>query len=176
MIYNYIRFDNIFEFGHNYLPEFLEDSIYNHGQFSLKYIPEIFYNVFIRQPIISFKDGISFNEFGFSFYSANVIFILLFIAIIIYITKAFINKEGENVDQVLILTLLMLIHTFLFLMHKTAGGWQFGSRYFVDLIPAALLIILYTKEVLYKKTYSPVMFLLSFGIAFNIFGALTIFI
>ena len=43
MLLNYFRFGNILEFGHNYLPEFMEQS--EHGQFSVHYMVNNFKNI-----------------------------------------------------------------------------------------------------------------------------------
>ncbi|MDY2951857.1 MAG: hypothetical protein SOT04_07505, partial [Eubacteriales bacterium] len=45
MFYNYVRFGNVLEFGHNYLPEFTESE---KGQFSLSYILPNLYNLLLR--------------------------------------------------------------------------------------------------------------------------------
>ena len=45
MLYNYVRFGNVLEFGHNYLPEFTESE---KGQFSLSYILPNLYNLLLR--------------------------------------------------------------------------------------------------------------------------------
>lgn len=175
MVYNYIRFDNIFEFGHNYLPEFTRDYPGNYGKFNIRYVPEQFKAFFKEHPKLT-KNGLEYNQFGFTFYISNVIFILLAVAIIFFIFKSIRNRDKSNIAEVAILFVLVCIHIFLMLMHRTTGAWQFGARYMADIVPGALLCILYCKNVLYKKAYTPVLFLLSFGMALNIFGATAMYL
>ena len=48
--YNYVRFDSIFEFGHNYLPEFAQEP-----QFSISYIGKNFLEI-LKLPTVT--DGV----------------------------------------------------------------------------------------------------------------------
>lgn len=80
MWYNYIRFGNILEFGHNYLPEFMRMPA---GQFGWEYFWDNFLNVFADFPKWT-AEGLQFNNFGFCFYVANPIFLLLILAGIYY--------------------------------------------------------------------------------------------
>ena len=78
MWYNYIRFDNPLEFGHNYLPEFVGSE---HGQFDIYYLKDnllklLFYPVRIKEGLT--LDYPFFD--GFMFYVANPLFILFFAA------------------------------------------------------------------------------------------------
>lgn len=78
MWYNYIRFDNPLEFGHNYLPEFVGSE---HGQFDIYYLKDnllklLFYPVRIKEGLT--LDYPFFD--GFMFYIANPLFILFFAA------------------------------------------------------------------------------------------------
>lgn len=191
MTYNYVRFKNIFEFGHNYLPEFTRDEPGNYGQFSYKYIPGRYQEFFKNFPKLT-SEGLEYNAFGFTFYISNVIFILMFAAIILFLFKNIkVNRDSkytpftlelvQNTDRVrftsvVLLALLVAIHITLFLFHKTAGGWQFGARYMADAVPGALICILYCRNLLSKKAYVPVMLLLSFGMALNIYGAMTMYL
>ncbi len=44
------------------------------------------------------------------------------------------------------------IELFLLLMHRTAGGWQFGMRYTVDIVPSALLLLGYCLRPFFVKS------------------------
>jgi hypothetical protein len=72
-VYNIVRFDNLFEFGHNYLPEFL-----NTPQFSLEYVPGNFLE------ILKLPGGHRFwPEFnGTVFFLVNPAFILLAVRLV----------------------------------------------------------------------------------------------
>ena len=129
--YNYIRFDNPFEFGHRYLPEF---QMAQFGQFSWHYIAENLNRIF-RLPTYSAAAGIGFPRFdGFAFYIANPIFIALFFRLF---------KFRNKIDRAATLLLLGCVLQIIFLLfHKGMGGWHFGARYFVDMLPFIWLLIL----------------------------------
>jgi hypothetical protein len=54
-------------------------------------------------------------------------------------------------------------------MHKTLGGWQFGARYTIDMIPMVFLYLLLSK----KARPTRIEFIIgTVAIMFNIYGAL----
>jgi hypothetical protein len=66
-------------------------------------------------------------------------------------------------------------------LHRTLGGYQFGSRYTLDLLPLALLFLLDArqrelqgeKEGLAAEPVPPLaVFLMGFGCLLNLYGAL----
>jgi hypothetical protein len=121
--YNYIRFGDIFEFGHNYLPEFQ-----NMDQFSLKYIPGNFKEILKLPEIIN--GSIEWPQFnGTLFFLVNPVFIALAVSIV----RNFGKKQA-------IYLACFAAHFVLLLTHRTMGGWQFGARYLVDLIPFMLIV------------------------------------
>ncbi|HOB20182.1 MAG TPA: hypothetical protein PK830_10660 [Candidatus Atribacteria bacterium] len=160
--YNYIRFDNIFEFGHNYLPEFVEAE---YGQFNVRYILQNLPNLF-RLPY--FRDNrLTFPKFnGFAFYIANPIFIVYYIRLV----KSLFNKNASAAKKVSLVMILAcsLVHIVLLLAHKTLGGWQFGIRYFIDLIP----FLFYSISLSDLKVNRYEIALFGFGLALNIYGTL----
>ena len=166
MIYNYVRFDSPFEFGHNYLPEFTESE---NGQFNMVYLLENLSNLFIRG--FKFKENLRleipiFN--GFWFYIANPFFLIMFACII----KNLKNKDFDIVRIVLLVC--MFANIIALCIHKTLGGWQFGARYTVDLIPFALMYVLLSKkEAKFEKweTYVGI-----FAIMFNLYGVMYIYL
>lgn len=162
-IYNYIRFDSFFEFGHNYLPEFVESE---YGQFNWRYIAQNLSNIF-RLPF--FEDGIlSFPMFdGFAFYIANPIYIAYAVRLIKSLRNRDLLPRGTAFRIILVFS-LVIVHILLFLSHKTLGGWQFGIRYFVDMIPFLFLSISYGD----MKVNRYDILLLGFGIMINLYGIL----
>jgi hypothetical protein len=79
----------------------------------------------------------------------------------------------QRLDHKRIIYLICLIvHTVLILSHKTMGGWQFGCRYLVDMLPFMLLIIgdNAPKEALPRNSALPAA-LAAVGIAVNVWGA-----
>lgn len=80
MLYNYARFGNVMEFGHNYLPEFTGSE---KGQFSLSYILPNLYNLLLRP--VTLKAGLTLEYplfDGFMFYIANPMFLIWFAAVV----------------------------------------------------------------------------------------------
>lgn len=134
MMYNYVRFDNPFEFGHNYLPEFTESK---DGQFSFVYFFDNLKRLLIGPVRIDGNLNLSFEKFnGFMFYVANPIFLIL-------LGRMFANIKNRRVSQArIVIAASMLVNLFLLCCHKTLGGWQFGARYTCDMIPFALLYMM----------------------------------
>lgn len=155
--YNWIRFDNPFEFGHNYLPEFVRSKL---GQFSWRYIPRNLADSF-RLPHLTEKGGLAFERFdGSLFFLVNPIFCIFFLKL------RFWKKSLTPLN--LLLIGMILIQIMLTLSHKTMGGWHFGNRYFTDMIPALLLFIRCNEA---KSDLSDVHIGL-FAVALNAYGTL----
>lgn len=160
-VYNYMRFDSLFEFGHNYLPEFTSEP-----QFSLGYVPGNFLEI-LKLP--NFNNGAvqwpMFN--GTLFFLVNPVFILLGVSMI---------RQRFGTKQMIYLICLIL-HFVLTLSHKTMGGWQFGSRYLVDMIPFMLIIFAddesFNKDMRMSTLFTIALVLL--GVAINVTGAVWFF-
>ena len=152
--YNYIRFGNILEFGHNYLPEFTDEK-----QFSLSYVPGNFLQI-LKLPSIR-GGSVVFPQFdGTLFFLVNPVYILLAVNLF--------GKFGKK--QALYLA-CFAAHLVLLLSHKTMGGWQFGSRYLVDMIPFMPVVFergRHEREG-FKEAALPIVLAL-IGIAVNIYG------
>ncbi len=159
MAYNYARFADPMEFGHNYLPEFSGDT----PQFGLYYALENLGNIF--RPIFITGAGIltypTFN--GFLFFVANPFFLLFFAQIIRDV------KSRSMTKTKIACIVFLLMDLFLLLVHKTFGGWQFGARYTVDLLPFALFYMLLNGKHDVKR-WEVVAGILA--LMFNIYGAL----
>ena len=184
MLYNYIRFGNPLEFGHNYLPEFMRMP---EGQFGFEYMSENLKNLFTQMP--EFNENGLVTMWGFAFYVTNVLFIVILIALLFRIAVNA-DKKIKIVNdykiETYIMSIVIFIHFILFPMHKTLGGWQFGSRYTADILPAVLVLIcmilqnlLDTKKKSDKSKlatfYALSAIVLLFGCVFNIYGCLTMF-
>ena len=131
-LYNYARFGNPLEFGHNYLPEF---STQGGTQFALWHIPANFKTFVLGLPFSEGMDGWTLNQFGFSFLLASPIFILLLVQCAADLcARRFTLLKGG-------LMLCFILHLLLLLMHRTFGGYQFGARYTCDMIPYAVLYL-----------------------------------
>lgn len=128
--YNWARFGDVLEFGHNYLPEF---SFQGGIQFSLDHIKNHIPTFVLGSPLSFNSDGTaSFNAFGYSlFLACPAITLMLLQTVCDLIRKRFSLMK-------LALLVFMAVHLFLLLMHRTFGGYQLGARYVVDLIPYAV--------------------------------------
>lgn len=182
MWYNAVRFGNVFEFGHNYLPEFTRPGADQYGQFSWHYISANLKSLFGNFPSLG-ADGLVYEKFGFCFYVANTIFVLVGITMVLRYYRWCRKPDGPlrsvretNSVELVILGLCIVIHLGSFLFHKTMGGWQFGSRYTIDVIPAALVFLLISESPLLRKTQTPVLLLCASGVAFHLIGALEMYV
>ncbi len=160
-VYNYIRFQNPFEFGHNYLPEFSQA---NSEQFGFQYFLDNLKNI-LMEPVKMHRNGtLDFSIFnGFMFYIANPIFIVWFIYLAVDIAK-----RKMSLDKIVVAA-SFLINIVLLLVHKTFGGWQFGARYTVDLIPYVFLYFILRGM---KSPNKSELFLGGFAFLFNVYGTL----
>ncbi|BCN30460.1 hypothetical protein [Anaeromicropila herbilytica] len=167
MILNYLRFGNVFEFGHNYLPEFIEAK---DGQFSLDYLSQNIGKLF-RLPTMNTDYKIVFPKFdGVAFWIVSPIFL----SYLIYIIYTIVRKEQENLRINLCIIAIFAIHLTLLACHKTLGGWHFGNRYTNDLLAYlfyGLMLIIPKKDVTNRIHYP----LCLFGIAINIVGTIAVY-
>ncbi|MBN1778476.1 MAG: hypothetical protein JW811_10180 [Clostridiales bacterium] len=136
-VYNYIRFENIFEFGHRYLPEY---STQGKTQFSLSHIPGNASTFIWGWPWMQTPGGPEIKKFGFSLFLANPVFICL----LLWVAKD-IAKRRMNAVKVTVIS-VFLVHVLLFLSHRTGGSFQYGARYFTDCIPYILFYLIATKN------------------------------
>jgi 4-amino-4-deoxy-L-arabinose transferase-like glycosyltransferase len=166
MALNYFRFGNIFEFGHNYLPEFTESQ---YGQFSLHYLTDNFSNLW-RLPWI--ENG------KLHFYMFNGMAFWLVSPIVITYTITFIRKiiTDKKLDPVLVaIAITIMLHLIITCTHKTMGGWHFGNRYTVDVLPIVYLGLLLQEK---NKEKSMMIFsipLLILGLWINIYGTVLLY-
>jgi len=138
MVLNWLRFGNILEFGHNYLPEFTRTET---GQFSLTYLlPNILQ--YLKFPEISSYSGeVLFSSIdGNPFYLLNPMLVLFLIAAV----YALIARRGPLSMRIMI-PLSVRAYVFFICLHKTLGGVQFGNRYLVDVLPFAWFALILWK-------------------------------
>ena len=129
MALNYARFGNITEFGHNYLPEFTRTTT---GQFNFSYLKENLLH-YLRLPAAGENGGALtfFSSDGMAFWLIAPIFITM-IGVWVY---ALVKKRKENFTLLVMLPILAVLHLLIICCHKTLGGWQFGNRYLLDMLP-----------------------------------------
>lgn len=163
--YNYVRFGEIFEFGHNYLPEFVEAA---NGQFSLAYVGKNIANI-LRLPEIDAYGRLNFpNGFGFAFYIANPLYVIVVIRLLETIYRRVRYREHTLGALDVFLLLGGAVHFFLLLLHKSFGGWQFGTRYLIDLLPMLGFFVLRRGRGI--RTAEGI--ILIFAVCFNAYGTI----
>ncbi len=177
MSYNYARFRNPIEFGHNYLPEFTKT---NTVKFSFRYVMDNLRGYL--NPGIKFDDKlhVSFDQ-PFNFLIANPI---LFVGLYHAIKEDVKNKKICATRLIFIAS--VLVNFLLLCMHKTLGAWQFGARYTCDLIPIMFLTLFFVRKhseengeglVLKGEKIERIsldkfeLSMIAFGIILNVFGA-----
>ncbi len=161
--YNYARFGNPLEFGHNYLPEF---SFQGGVQFSLDHVLKNIRQFFFGAPFTQTDSGLELNRFGFSMFIVHPVFLMMLILFIIDIFK----KRMSFTKAAVILAFCAQL--FCLLLHRTFGGFQFGARYTCDLLPyAALYFALPGRR---RRMTVPEALILLSALGFAIYGACAI--
>lgn len=129
MALNWARFGNILEFGHNYLPEFTSVST---GQFSLSYLRQNL-GLLFRLPVYQGSD----QPMTFFIFETMAFYLIapFSIACGAAWVHALLRHRKRERWTLLWLPALALVHLLILCCHKTLGGWQFGNRYLVDLLP-----------------------------------------
>ncbi|MDQ2084834.1 hypothetical protein RBH29_00090 [Herbivorax sp. ANBcel31] len=175
--YNFIRFGNPLDFGRQYLLEYVNEP---DGQFNINYFLNNWGNIF-RLPLNE-NYKIQFPKFnGFAFYLANPFYIVFLFSFFTSIFMALRKKIKLNMFDLLIPGTILL-HFLVTLSHRTLGGWQFGLRYFIDMLPMAFLYVLIKGSKInnFKKYEIPVTVsiipLIVFSVALNIYGTLWLFL
>lgn len=129
MILNYLRFGSVLEFGHNYLPEFTRTRT---GQFHISYLAGNLKNL-LRLPVPDQEShALQFpTDNGMAFWLAAPLFLTIAAAWL----YAMIRKRRQQMFLLILLPLLALLHVLFICSHRTLGGWHFGNRYLLDLLP-----------------------------------------
>jgi len=164
---NYSRFESVFEFGHNWLPEF---NLAAHGepQFLVSRIPNN-----LRRMFLSFDINERFG--GFAFWVASPIVLSYAVYIFAYIFMCIFKraKSRQPLENVLIFALpvFILLHILMLSTHRTLGGHQFGARYTVDTLAAVFLGLMFILKNM-KKDNSVYLNLAPFlfGLLLNFYG------
>ena len=167
MGYNLARFGNPLEFGRSYLPEFVRSP---EGQFSLTYLLQNLTN--LLRPITLDGDlQLHFSIFnGFFFLAANPLFLLCLLRGI----SVTVRRDARNPALPLptrgwVLALGGGITVLLLCLHRTLGGWQFGTRYLIDLFPWVILWFLARPR---WQPRAGAWTLCGAAVLFNLYGAL----
>ena len=130
--YNLARFGNPLEFGHSYLPEFLREA---GGQFHLSYLLPNLRNL-LRFPVLGEGLALEFPVFnGFMPLLADPGLLLWLVCLARDVRRAGRSARAFDLACVGVASGMVV----LLCLHRTLGGWQFGARYFVDLLPVTVV-------------------------------------
>lgn len=134
MALNDMRFGNIAEFGHDYLPEFLNAE---NGQFSFSYVQNNM-KMLLHLPEFSEEGRMIIDHFGnMNFLMVNPVILCSLFAVLLLLFR----KEKKEALFSLGVLLLSAGYLLILLMHRTMGGWHFGNRYTNDIIPWQCLLL-----------------------------------
>lgn len=131
LIYNYVRFHSFTDFGYARIPGVLNEPWYRYGIFSIWYIPLNFMEMLVApwKRLSNFPYFVPGGFGGAIWWSSPFIFFIL--------------RFGAR-DKALKYTawVAIIVLTFLLWIHGNPGGWQFGYRYAMILLPWMFLILL----------------------------------
>ena len=157
--YNWARFGSPLEFGRAYLPEFAREG---YAQFSLTYLAQNLKNL-LRPVTLDAALDLKFPMFdGFLPVAATPLFLVWGAGQVRAIRKKSFDLRDGILLAGLVFTLLGLC------THRTFGGWQFGARYTMDLVPWALLFFLRHPP---AEPGPGARWLCAAGVLFNFYGA-----
>lgn len=164
--YNYIRFENPLEFGHNFLPEF---SFQGGTQFSLQHVKANIIKFVFGLPFAKIGNQLVISKFGFSLFLANPVLILL----LFWFVTDLLHRQASLIN--VIIFSFMTLHLFLLLLHRTFGGFQYGARYAVDLIPYVFIYLIFSSQPTSKLKNTSLLLSLA-GLLFAIYGSTVILV
>lgn len=129
LMLNVARFDNPFEFGHTHLPEFVRST---EGQFSLNYATKNFKQLF-RLPQTGGEHGMMIYDT----YDCMAFWLIdpIIVSFIVMWLYALTRKRKAYGLNLIIVPATICVHLMIVCCHKTMGGYQFGNRYIVDMLP-----------------------------------------
>ncbi len=164
MALNAARFGSVLEFGHNYLPEFTRET---EGQFSLAYFTGNVRNLLRLPQWQNTAEPLVFYTFnGMAFWLIDPLFIPAAAAWI----WGLIRYRAGNRFLLAALPVLTLVYVCILCCHRTLGGWCFGNRYLLDIVPWLFFGLCRWKPEGKWFRYGSVP-LFCFGAALNLIGA-----
>lgn len=131
LVYNYVRFHSFTDFGYARIPGVLDEPWYNHGIFSVYYIPGQMWEMLLRPWEI--RDAFPYlvpNPF-----SSSVLWSSPFILFAIRFGAR--DRILKYASWTAIVILCLLLWT-----HGNSGGWQFGYRYAMVCLPWIFVVLL----------------------------------
>jgi len=159
-IYNFLRFGNPLQNGYTLIAGILNEPWFNKGQFSIQYIPNHLYLLFLKLPIF-------LKSFPYIQPSWAGMAIWITTPAFIYALKANI-KDRVNIASWITILLVGLVN----FSYGSTGFTQFGYRYAVDFYPFLTLLTIKGAAKTGIKWHHWVLLILS--IAVNLWGVLWI--
>ena len=131
LVYNHLRFGNIFDFGYAHIPGVLEEPWYEQGIFSIHAIPGNAYAMMLEPwERIGHSPYLVPSGFGGSIFISSPYLLAIF-------------RSGATDRTLKIISWIsILLLTGVLWCHGNTGGWQFSYRYAMELLPWAFLIML----------------------------------
>lgn len=166
LMLNAARFDNPFEFGHTHLPEFVRSA---EGQFSLNYATKNFNQLF-RLPQTGGEHGmLIYDTYDcMAFWLIDPIIVSFMVTWLYALTR----KRKAYGLNLIIVPATICVHLMIVCCHKTMGGYQFGNRYIVDMLPYVFYgLITYKQGVGKAEWLNNPLFALGFSI--NLIGTVS---
>ena len=140
LYYNYIRFDSITDFGYAHIPGVLYEPWYEHGIFSAYYIPRQAYEMLFKPwNYCDLFPYLAPNGFSSSIIWSSPFLLFIFCRGVRDHLVKFCSFGG------------IIAMTLVFWSHGNSGGWQFGYRYAMILLPWIFILLLETSP---KRTIS----------------------
>lgn len=166
LMLNVARFDNPFEFGHTHLPEFVRST---EGQFSLNYASKNFKQLF-RLPQTGGEHGMLIYDT----YDCMAFWLIdpIIVSFMVMWLYALTRKRKAYGLNLIIVPATICVHLMIVCCHKTMGGYQFGNRYIVDMLPYVFYgLITYKQGVGKAEWLNNSLFALGFSI--NLIGTVS---
>ena len=166
LMLNAARFDNPFEIGHTHLPEFVRST---EGQFSLNYATKNFNQLF-RLPQTGGEHGmLIYDTYDcMAFWLIDPIIVSFMVTWLYALTR----KRKACGLSLIIVPATICVHLMIVCCHKTMGGYQFGNRYIVDMLPYVFYgLITYKQGVGKAEWLNNPLFALGFSI--NLIGTVS---
>lgn len=161
LIYNQIRFDSFIDFGYARIPGVLDEPWYRYGIFSLHYIPQNAWEMLATpwRQVASYPYFVPTGFGGAIWWSSPFLLFLL--------------RRGSR-DRTLknCAWLALAVLTFVLWIHGNPGGWQFGYRYAMILLPWMFVILLENGS---RKSTLPEIALYGFSILVNAYATYLFF-
>jgi hypothetical protein len=131
LVYNFVRFHSFVDFGYERIPGVLREPWYKYGIFSIYYVPrqawEMLFRLWEVRPTFPYLVP---NEFSSSILLSSPFLLFAF------------RPKGRDRTLKTCAWTAVAIMTFLLWIHGNSGGWQFGYRYAMILLPWIFVILL----------------------------------